>query len=495
MLAEKLLGWSVTVIFVVPTLLSAQTSFPVKSTVPAQPPIGTAQKQPTLAEYQNLLSDTDVVGDPDVLKAIYAKWVDLSCKQKQAKLAAVGITDSVVRNEVYAACSTRLLVQAPVVAVKIVPTAQPSGTSPNQNPPTAPVTSPGANTALKPPAAALSQDQLNALDAAVGALVVPSSCSVLPSPSKKIDPALQSVSNMSPIKMEVASVPKAWLQLNANSSGGEHQTKSTVWVGYVNRLRYTATLGGVVTSIAAPTLPNNIFPSPAVAPANKAAPSTSGGPLPSASTTNFNRLNKCIGDIQQETVAFQQNLGGFETSLNAARIRIGAKLAALPPIANTTAEARSSADLTLFPATIIPPFPLAEVIALHGLLTEVQTEYLQIAQWASTSASISNVYAAESASLTALNKVLDAYLSPSSSAAPQVPPAGSSSAHLVAPVTTLPAAHPVQGTVQPSPGAPAVAAGQVGTAPANPATGNPIPIATPTPDTSVSGGLAAKLHR
>ena len=398
---KKLPGWFSVALLLLSQLAPAQSNPPARAKSAPASNGATTSKKPTLADYQALLSDPDIAGDPDIVKAIYAKWVDLTCKAKQTELAAIGINDQVMSKEVYTSCSARLLAQDPTAVIKAPSTVKPAGTPPSQ-----PSTPPTAATA----ATALTQDQMNQLDAAVAALVVPAGCSLPPSPSKSIAPDLQSSIDRSPIQMSIANVPKGWLYLSPNSSGGEHYTKSTVWVGYVNRLRYAATLGGVVTVIAAPALPNNIFPSPAVAPAAKPAPSGQGAPLASPSTNNFNQLNQCIDNIQKETVTFQQYLAGYETVLNSARIRIQTRLSTLTPIASSAAEARSAADLTMFPDKTVPTFPLADVIALRGLLTEVMTEYSQIAQWAGTSPDVKNIYAAENASGTATGKALDVYL-------------------------------------------------------------------------------------
>jgi len=45
------------------------------------------------------------------------------------------------------------------------------------------------------------------------------------------------------------------VRLNTTSSGGEIYTKADVYVAYVNRLRYTVSLGGTVSAISAPTNP------------------------------------------------------------------------------------------------------------------------------------------------------------------------------------------------------------------------------------------------
>ncbi|MBB5344464.1 hypothetical protein [Tunturibacter empetritectus] len=251
-------------------------------------------------------------------------------------------------------------------------------------------------------------------------IIQPLGCGAVPSPSNNFittNPVTPAPTIMGP------EAPKGtWVMLNANSSGAEIYTKSTVYVGYINRLRYGASLGGVVTMLAVPPLPSQLFPSSPVATQN--SPNTNQkAPKPAPATaatagqliqSHFNDFNNCLfNKIQPEVSAFEGKLASEEIMLNGATTRIKSTLDSLQPIANSANEARAAADLSIFPRQDIPQFPIAEVTQLRGLLQQFASLYTQFSPWASsdsTDTTNSAVFQAANSLAGTLTATLDKYL-------------------------------------------------------------------------------------
>jgi hypothetical protein len=220
-----------------------------------------------------------------------------------------------------------------------------------------------------------------------------------------------------------------WVQLNANSSGGEISTKSTVWLGYINRLRYNATLGGNVTFIPAPTIPNTIFPT--ATPASPSKPATKGPPpgaLVIPPPTNFDRFNGCFQKIYEDVVEFQGKLADEELLLNDTRQGVEDRIDSLQAIVNTVAEARAAADCSILPRNEIPAFPIGGVVQLRGLLTEFISKYAEFALWASTDPWSESEFQRVSTGAASIAQALDKYLSSSSTPASTTSTSASSDA-------------------------------------------------------------------
>jgi hypothetical protein len=104
------------------------------------------------------------------------------------------------------------------------------------------------------------------------------------------------------------------VQLNTSETGGEIYTKSKVYVGFVNLLRYTASLSGQVTVIPAPDIPfSTMFTTtplapavpkaPAPAPAKAPAPAPAKAPLP-----EFSKFSACYDATEGAFLEFQGKL-------------------------------------------------------------------------------------------------------------------------------------------------------------------------------------------
>jgi hypothetical protein len=145
--------------------------------------------------------------------------------------------------------------------------------------------------------------------------------------------------------------------LNATESGGEINTKSTVYLAYINRVRYTVTLGGTVTAIAVPTIPTSIFPTaptatsttkkPPAAPAEQ--PPGAPPPPPPPPSNSLEKFNKCFGDIQEQVADFQSKILTQELRLNDDRATILRLLNGLQPVVSSLADAQSAANVDLLP--------------------------------------------------------------------------------------------------------------------------------------------------
>jgi hypothetical protein len=199
-------------------------------------------------------------------------------------------------------------------------------------------------------------------------------------------------------------------RLNANSSGGEINTKATVYLEYISRLRYSATLGGVVTPISAPSIPNNIFPSAPTAttkqPSQPAAKAPSGLP---PSENSFQQFNGCFETIQEQVGTFQDSLLTEEALLNHARGAILSQLNNLQPVVGTLGEA-TSVDLGSLPPNIVPPFPFGDFAELREVIGEFILQYAQFKNWAHQSPADGDLYDATSAEAGRLASLLDQYL-------------------------------------------------------------------------------------
>jgi len=336
-----------------------------------------------------LLNDVDITSDSEVKHAIYLQWVDATCQSKRAKVQqAIGGSDTSVATSVYSSCMKRLQAQESNGGASVA-----TGPSTNSGP-----------TAGIPPSKTMPNVSL------------PQGCTSPPVPSNdfKTD---KPITYPTPSTEAWTPDPK-WVELNANSSGGEISTKSTVWLGYINRLRYNVTLGGVVTSIAAPTIPNSIFPTATPAPASKGAtkPPTPGA-LVQPPPTIFDRFNTCFQQIYEDVVDFQGKLADEEVMLNNTRVRIENHIDSLQPIANTIEEARAAADYSILPKNEIPAFPIGDVVQLRGLLTEFISKYAEFAQWASADPWSASEFQRVSTGAASTAQALDKYLASSSTSA------------------------------------------------------------------------------
>ena len=385
---RKLYAWVLLTAMSFGTPMRAQTSGLSTPQAPSRKP---SQKSTStdwdkqVQQYQALLKDDDITSDPDVRHAVYLKWVEATCQSKRAKVQeALGGSDISLATTVYSSCVKRLQSQESNGGT-------PEAAGASANPPT-PV-APPPNT---PPDVTL-----------------PQGCATIPQLNNdfKIDTPVQfPASATDPWKPD-----PNWVQLNANSSGGEISTKSTVWLGYINRLRYNVTLGGVVTPIAAPTIPNSIFPTATAAPASQPAGNkpTKAAPLHGIQSV-FDSFTACFQTISTTVVAFQSRLSNEELLINDVRDRIENDIDSLQPIANTIEEARAAADRSVLPQNEIPAFPIGDVIQLRGLLTEFISKYAQFAQWASTDDWDASEFERVSAGAASTAQVLDKYLALSS---------------------------------------------------------------------------------
>jgi hypothetical protein len=387
---RKLSAWAILTSMLLGTFLEAQTTNspapPASARKPAQKSTSTdwgAQAQ----KYQSLLNDVDIASDPDVKHAIYLKWIDATCQSKRAMVQqAVGGSDTSLAASVYSACAKRLQAEesngtTTVAAGSSGNSASASGTPPVNTPPN---------------------------------VTLPQGCASLP----QINFTTNTPLAFPPPVTEAWNPDSTWVELNANSSGGEISTKSTVWLGYINRLRYNVTLGGVVTPIAAPTIPNSIFPTATPAPTSKPDAATKpakAGPLHGPQAV-FDSFTDCYQKISTTVVTFQSQLGNEELLLNDARDRIENHVESLQPIVNTVEEARAAADRSVLPATEIPAFPIGDVIQLRGLLTDFISKYGEFAKWASADSWNASEYGRVSTGAASTAQALDKYLvSPSTS--------------------------------------------------------------------------------
>ena len=355
---RKLSAWVIFTSMLLGTPLGAQTPSPSNAQTASRK---TSQKSTSadwdkqIQRYQALLNDVDITSDPDVRHAVYLKWVDATCQSKRASVQeALGGSDTSLAATIYSSCVKRLQAQESNSGV-------PGATGTSTNPSTTAATPPSNGTPN---------------------VTLPQGCGSIPQLTEdfQTDTPLQFPTPST----EAWMADPNWVQLNANSSGGEVSTKSTVWLGYINRLRYDATLGGNVTPIAAPTIPNSIFPTAMPAPASQPAQNKPANAAPLHGVQSvFDSFTTCFQGISTAVVAFQSRLSNEELLINDARDKIGDHISSLQPIINTVEEARTAADRSVLPQNEIPAFPIGDVIELRGLLTEFISKYAQFAQWAS----------------------------------------------------------------------------------------------------------------
>jgi hypothetical protein len=208
-------------------------------------------------------------------------------------------------------------------------------------------------------------------------------------------------------------------RLNANSSGGEVNTKSVVYLGYVTRLRYSATLGGTVTTINTPSIPSNIFPSiptpstpakPSTSGSTKApeAPGAPGAPEAVVSENPFDQFNKCLVQTQTQVAGFQGTIMEEEIALNSYRNSILNYLNGLQPIVGTIGEA-SSVNLGVLPRYVVPPFPIGSLVETREVLAEFIEQYPQFKSWAHQSPENGDLFDANTSAANQLAAILDRY--------------------------------------------------------------------------------------
>jgi hypothetical protein len=213
------------------------------------------------------------------------------------------------------------------------------------------------------------------------------------------------------------------VRLNASESGGEIYTKSEVYVAYVDRLRYSGSLGGVVSVISAPTIPfsqmittsplSQVVPNAAQT-TNKAATGAK-PPTPAPSVPQeFTDFNNCYKNIQATFLGFQAALSAEEQTLNDTKLKITAATSSLQPLVETANEARSAADLTIFPNHESPPFPLQDLGILKLLVSEFVSQYADLQDWAEAQkGQIAQDYEAYSSGANNISTRLDQYLASS----------------------------------------------------------------------------------
>jgi hypothetical protein len=276
----------------------------------------------------------------------------------------------------------------------------------NGNAPAAPTLS-GSTPAAKTPAPSTTAVHIPA------GVQSPQGCLTFPAISFDVSvPAKNDSIKMDPPTLDL----KKMVRLNAAGSSGEVYTKSSVYVAYVNRLRYTVSLGGVVSVIAAPTLPfDQMFTtSPLTKPSS---PPKGGGaaPTPGSDEYKFLEFTGCYNYILPLFTDFQGKLATEELLLNTTKLRISAATNNLQPIVETADEARSAADLEIFPGHESPPFPSSDLARLRSLVADFQTQFPNVSTWASANNN-SALYQQVSDGMATISSRLDQYLAITSSA-------------------------------------------------------------------------------
>ena len=405
MRASSLWAWIILILMSLGTVGTAQTPTKAKTSTASRTANTTASIASLDAQaqkYQQLLNDVDISSDPDVRSAVYAKWVAATCQSKRLQFQQSGV-DASLGAAIYQNCTKRLLAD-PSAAVAAAnpaaekPSAGTAARTPSAPAPAAPPQS-GSKPAAKTPAPSTITVQFPA------GVQVPSGC--LTFPAIGFDESV--TANNNPIKMGAPTLDlKKMVRLNAAGSGGEIYTKSSVYVAYVNRLRYTVSLGGVVSVIAAPTLPfDQIFPtSPLTKPTTK---NPGGGLAPDPDEFKFLGFTDCYNHIFELFTDFQGKLANEELLLNTTKLKISAAINNLQPIVETADEARSAADLTIFPGLESPPFPSSDLAKLSAIVADFQTQFQNLSTWASAS-KYSALYQQDSAGIAAISNRLDQYL-------------------------------------------------------------------------------------
>lgn len=338
-------------------------------------------------QYQTLLQNPDVASVPELSNAVKEKWIIATCQIEVLSLPASIMQNATFVDQLAAACSKRLH-------------AQPSPTTASG------MSSRKSSVAVTPLTVAL-----------------PDVCSSLPSSVPQI-PFVVTQAESGPIAMNAAkNIDRTkQTQLNANSSGGEINTKSVVWLGYINRLRYSASLGGVVTMIPPPTIPfGQIFPT---TPAQKAAatpppkpPSESPNtplppppPPPSPEQERFELYSTCADEVLTTVQTFQSKLIAEEATLNNAKLNVTNLLNNLQPVVGTPSEALAAADMSIVPTDVAPAFPMAAVGNLQTSLTQFSKQYAQLKDWAAQEPENNAKYGEVSAEVSNLATVLAHYI-------------------------------------------------------------------------------------
>ena len=341
-------------------------------------------------KYEALLQDPDVNSSPELTAAVKEKWIDVTCRAKQLNLSLVGIQDAALSKQLYDSCALRLR-NSPEVKGNTQPTATttPSVTRTNQ-------TSPPFPPGVQPP----------------------QSCRTFPPiPFDQSVPADNTPISMGSSKINLDKL----VRLNATGSGGEIYTKAGVYVAYVNRLRYTASLGGTVSAISAPTIPfNQILTTSPLGQAQNPNTKPTVTKKPGAEKTPqeyFNDFSDCYQSIWETLTMFQGKLATEELQLNDTKLKISAATTNLQPVVKTANEVRSSADLTVFPPHESPAFPVADLEKLKILNQEFMVQYAKVHDWVTASGSDYNVaeYARVTAGAKDISNRLDQYLATASS--------------------------------------------------------------------------------
>jgi hypothetical protein len=222
-------------------------------------------------------------------------------------------------------------------------------------------------------------------------------------------------------------LPNLGIQLNANSSGGEIYTKSQVWVGYINRLRFSATLGGTVTFTPPPDIPSALNWSQAPVGTPK-TPTPSTTESTAAATEKLARpkepdltpYGKCADTIQTTINGFQASLRDVEVYLDNVRQSVLNRLNSSQPLVNSVSEARRLADSGIFSAPghpgqylVAPPLPTNDLATLRAAITKNSS---QLDDWVKQNrldqnAPIFQRYRDISSRMSSLGAALDKYLS------------------------------------------------------------------------------------
>jgi hypothetical protein len=333
-------------------------------------------------QYQALLQDPDVSSSPELSAAVREKWIDVACRAKQLNLSLLGIQDAALSKQLYDSCTLRLR-SSQSGKVNAPPATTSGATASSQTPPPFP-------TGLQPPP------------------------SCLAFPAIKFDESAPTTND--PIPMGASRINLAKLvPLNATGSGGEIYTKAGVYVAYVNRLRYTASLGGTVSAISAPTVPfSQMFTTTPLAATQNSTPKPTVQKKPGEKVPqdNFDEFSQCYQHIWETLTAFQGKLAMEEALLNNTKLKISASTANLQPIVKTPAEARTAANLGIFPTHESPAFPSSDLGNLKILNEEFIVQYAKVHDWVTASGSDYNTaeFARVSSGANDLSNRLDQYL-------------------------------------------------------------------------------------
>jgi hypothetical protein len=300
------------------------------------------QLEKEVQKYTTLMGDEDVKSDKEISVAIRGKWLEATCQLKKLRVTALlENSDAAAADAVYKACKKRL--EAEVESVSTAEDASKQGQAVN----------------------------------------IP--C-VVPAVTLKLEPV-----DLSPIQMPASKADRSkQVQLDFNSSGKEINTKEAVYLRYIHRLRYDASLGGSLTAIPAPSIPtaltggnlwNNILPIPT---AGKPPQEEKERTLRAAEgqserfNAKYGQYVKCFEQYEKTLRTFQEELQTQEAALNNAREAIVDQLTSLSVIGRTAEETRAAADLSIFPKEQPPTFPTADVARLSSSLSTFKTNFGQL---------------------------------------------------------------------------------------------------------------------